>query len=93
MIDTPFPCSACGECCRHVNKSELTIFLDRGDGVCTHFNEAEKLCSIYETRPLVCRVDAYYKKNLSHLYVWEDFIKVNLKICEKLQASSNLRDK
>lgn len=28
---TPFPCNSCGKCCRRVNLSEQTRFLDRGD--------------------------------------------------------------
>jgi Fe-S-cluster containining protein len=31
-----FPCTKCGACCRHVNLSPLTAYLDRGDGIATH---------------------------------------------------------
>ncbi|MFN3430435.1 MAG: YkgJ family cysteine cluster protein, partial [Candidatus Sericytochromatia bacterium] len=53
-----FRCTQCGECCRRVSASEVTRPLDRGDGVCRHFDEATNGCAIYETRPLTCRVDA-----------------------------------
>ena len=66
--NTPFPCDACGKCCRHVNLSEQTSYLDRGYGICHYFNESTNLCSIYETRPLVCRVEDYYKIYLTHIY-------------------------
>lgn len=83
-ITKPFPCTACGKCCRNVGQSEQTAFLDRGDGVCYHFNEQTNLCSIYENRPLVCRVEEYYKTYLSDIYEWDEFVKINLEICEKL---------
>ena len=28
--NTPFPCNACGKCCRHVNLSEQTAYLVEG---------------------------------------------------------------
>ena len=50
-------CNKCGACCR------LAGFIikewDRGDGACKMLNE-DNTCSIYETRPHICRV----KKNL-----------------------------
>ncbi|PJG83341.1 YkgJ family cysteine cluster protein [Caviibacterium pharyngocola] len=79
-----FPCTACGKCCQRVNNSEQTAFLDRGDGVCKHFDMETKLCSIYETRPLVCRVEDYYKAHLAHLYSWDDFVEMNIQICNRL---------
>lgn len=81
---TPFPCDACGKCCRRVNLSEQTIYLDRGDGVCRYLNEDTNLCLIYESRPLICRVEDYYKTHLSHIYEWDEFVKLNLEICQKL---------
>lgn len=60
-----FPCKACGECCRHVDGH---VSLDRGDGVCRHFDEQTLLCSVYESRPLACNVDkvytTYFKQSL-----------------------------
>lgn len=82
---TSFPCNACGECCRRVDKSEYTRFLDRGDGTCRHFNEDSKLCQIYHSRPLVCRVEDYYRKHLREKYEWQDFIQINIAICKSLQ--------
>lgn len=79
-----FPCTACGKCCRNVHLSKQTSYLSRGDGVCIHFNEHTNLCNIYQTRPLVCRVEEYYKAYLSHIYEWDEFVKLNIAICEKL---------
>lgn len=79
-----FPCNNCGKCCRKVNMSEETIYLDRGDGICKNFDEKTNLCLIYRQRPLICRVEDYYKKNLSKNIEWNEFVKINIKICEQL---------
>lgn len=81
---SPFPCTACGKCCRNVHLSEQTAYLSRGDGVCQYFDEQTNLCTIYESRPLVCRVEDYYKTYLSHIYTWDEFVKMNVEICNKL---------
>ena len=82
---SPFPCSACGQCCRRVNLSEQTVFLDRGDGICQYLDEKTNLCTIYENRTEVCRVEDYYKKYLIHDISWEKFVQMNLEFCEKWQ--------
>ncbi|WP_367179482.1 YkgJ family cysteine cluster protein [uncultured Oceanisphaera sp.] len=58
-----FPCYQCGKCCSNVHLSELTRYLDRGDGVCRHLDKVTKLCSIYNERPEICRVKVQYDKN------------------------------
>ncbi|EKX95291.1 YkgJ family cysteine cluster protein [Aggregatibacter actinomycetemcomitans] len=79
-----FPCTACGKCCRNVHLSDQTAYLNRGDGICQHFDTEKNLCKIYENRPLICRVEDYYKAHLSHIYEWDEFVKLNLEICQKL---------
>lgn len=81
---SPFPCNSCGKCCRRVNLSELTVYLDRRDGVCHNFDESSNLCNIYNDRPLVCKVEDYYTTYLTEQISWDDFVKLNLEICEKL---------
>lgn len=54
-----FKCSKCGECCRHIGGVHPMSGLDRGDGVCKHLTD-EGLCEVYESRPLICRVDDSY---------------------------------
>lgn len=82
-----FPCTACGQCCKNVHRSEETKFLDRGDGVCRNLNESTLLCTIYEDRPLVCRVEDYYKANLIDVYEWDEFVELNLQICNELNKN------
>lgn len=79
-----FPCTQCGACCRHVNLSTLTAYLDRGDGICYHHDTYTHLCKIYENRPEVCRVDTYYENNLKENLSWDQFVELNLIACKQL---------
>lgn len=86
-VDIEFPCTACGQCCRLVYLNEQTAYLNRGDGVCRHFDEQHNLCSIYENRPLVCNIKQYYRTHLSDDVTWNDFVKINWEICEQLSMN------
>ncbi len=78
-----FVCDKCGECCRHLDLSPLYRALDRGDGVCK-FLEGD-LCGIYESRPLLCRVDesfdAFYRGIMSR----EEYDRLNGEACSKMK--------
>lgn len=81
----PFPCIACGQCCRNVHLSPLTNYLSRGDGVCQYLDEDSNLCSIYEERPIFCNITNFFKIYLSDKILWTDFVEQNLVICRTLQ--------
>ena len=83
-----FPCTACGQCCRHVNRSSQTAYLSRGDGICVYLDEKANLCSIYEHRPLICQVEKYYQTYLQKEISWEAFVNINLELCQKMQKNS-----
>lgn len=55
-----FKCDECGECCRNLDKSPLYAELHNGDGICKYLKDNR--CSIYENRPLLCRVDECYEE-------------------------------
>jgi Fe-S-cluster containining protein len=78
-----FVCNQCGCCCRHLNRSEIYNDLNRGDGVCIYLQG--NLCSIYETRPLKCRVDACYDHFFFDKMSREQFYKINKQACALLQ--------
>lgn len=80
-----FPCSQCGLCCENVHLAYETQYLDRGDGICKHYDEVTKHCFIYEQRPEICRVDLQYQLNYSSLFTWDEFVQVNLEACHYLQ--------
>ena len=70
-----------------INKSELHVNLDRGDGVCKYFDYDAKLCTIYDNRPIKCNVDKlydlYFKKKMSR----EEYYKLNHEECMKLRRN------
>lgn len=80
----PFPCTSCGKCCENVHLSSLTIHLDQGDGSCRHLDASTKLCTIYDDRPDICRVDLQYRESYQQIYSWNEFVALNLKSCEIL---------
>lgn len=78
-----FPCTKCGACCRHLDKSDLYKELDRGDGVCKYLKG--NLCSIYEIRPNLCRVDKCYELYFASHMTRDEFYRTNLAVCRKLR--------
>ena len=93
-----FLCSGCGACCRKVgviNKAKLPFpnLPDRGDGVCANLNK-DNSCSVYENRPLICKVKDLGKHlkqdvdgNLKQWYV------SNTLSCHKLINEAGLNSK
>ena len=74
-----FKCSKCGKCCRNLHLNSLYKDLDRGDGVCKFLQG--NLCSIYDSRPLKCRIDLAYDMYFYTLYTREEYYELNKKIC------------
>ena len=44
------------------------------------------LCSIYETRPLICRVDEMYETYYKEVMALEEFYALNYKACDVLKS-------
>lgn len=80
-----FDCDCCGCCCRNLKKSELYADLDRGDGTCIYLKD--NLCSIYNTRPLLCRIDECYEKFFYSVMSREEYYLLNKQECEKLKKT------
>lgn len=78
-----FNCDKCGICCEHIDGVDLYAQLDRGDGVCKYLKD--NLCSIYDTRPLLCRVDESWEKIFFAQMSKEDFYELNYKACKALK--------
>lgn len=78
-----FICSKCGECCKNLNKSPIYNELHDGDGICRYL--INNLCSIYENRPLLCRIDESYevlfKDKMSKIRYYE----LNYEYCYKIK--------
>lgn len=81
-----FKCDKCGLCCKSLKMmGELYSDLDDGSGCCKFFNQENNLCSIYENRPLKCRVEEGYKVYFSHI-PYETYLKQTQEGCKKLKA-------
>ena len=78
-----FLCDKCGLCCRNLNLSEIYADLDRGDGTCKYLQG--NLCSIYEKRPLKCRVDERYHVYFQSIMTREEYEKLNRDMCNLLK--------
>lgn len=78
-----FVCDKCGACCRHLDMSPLYNELNRGDGVCKFLRE--NLCSIYENRPLLCRVDESYDAFFLETMSKDEYNRLNYEACDKLK--------
>ena len=84
-----FECDKCGLCCQQLSKSELYSSLDRGDGVCRHFDETTKLCKIYANRPIICNVDEIYDRFLNKKISRKAFHDLNYAVCRQLKKVGN----
>ena len=78
-----FQCDKCGACCRNLNKSPIYNELHSGDGICKYLKD--NLCSIYENRPLLCRVDECYEIIFKEKLSYENYIQLNYEYCNMLK--------
>ncbi len=85
-----FPCTRCGECCRHIDRHELTAHLDRGDGACRHFDEVTLGCGIYADRPFYCDIGRTHALLFAPDVSLLDFYRANASACDALQAEAGL---
>lgn len=57
-----FQCDGCGACCLQLPLfGDIYAELDDGNGVCRHYDQETRRCTIYAQRPLQCRVDDGYR--------------------------------
>lgn len=80
-----FFCDKCGLCCRHIDKVPQLACFDLGNGVCKYLRN--NLCSIYDNRPEICRVDDMYEKFFKNYMTLENFYKLNEQGCEELKKN------
>jgi Fe-S-cluster containining protein len=83
-----FECNNCGACCRMpaVRAYGLPV---RDDGSCMHL--VDNKCSIYNDRPLVCRIDDGWKEFFSKSMTLEQWYAWNKEWCVKLQEQERVR--
>jgi len=74
-----FKCDKCGECCRNLDKSSVYAELHNGDGICKYLYG--NLCSIYSTRPILCRVDESYELYFKNIMTRDKYEELNHEVC------------
>ena len=95
-----FPCSQCGSCCRTIGSAiELAKQLPPDNDITDAFRNfphavnpdgsCSKLvlnkCSIYDTRPDICRVDKVYEKYYAKTHTKHQAYELNKKMCKVAQ--------
>lgn len=85
-----FPCTSCGACCASI---EGIDFLEEFniEGQCSMLKENK--CTIYESRPLLCRIDESYEQIFSTLMTKEEFYMQNAIACNTLQEKLGIENK
>lgn len=78
-----FICDKCGLCCKHLPNIDLVHSIRKDDGQCIFLSE-EGLCTIYNQRPVFCRVDEGYNL-LQDRFSLQEYYEINYKICQKLK--------
>lgn len=86
-----FECDKCGLCCTGLDKHENMKEFHGGDGVCFHLNTETMLCDIYESRPLICRVDDFYDAYLKGKMSREEYYRLNYEACKKKKRDAETR--
>ena len=75
-----FACTRCGLCCHHAGDvSDFPEPVD-ADGVCARYDRTARLCTIYEHRPLVCRVADLRPEGVTEV----DWFAANEAACRRL---------
>ena len=69
-----------------VGQSALGKMLVGADGICKYLNQENNLCTIYDHRPSICRVDEYYEKHCSREMPRDAFYRENERCCEILRS-------
>lgn len=91
-----FPCSKCGLCCKNIKATTETLkdtelkfpYKVNEDGSCEKL--VDGMCSVYEERPLVCRVEELGKFLKIEPGEWLD---LNIKACNELMDRNNIDEK
>ena len=54
--------------------------------------DSNNMCSIYDSRPSICRVDIMFEKVYFKHYSKEEFYRLNVEACRALQEKELVRD-
>ena len=88
-----FPCISCGACCRRIHELSPEVLrlwgLDIDEkGACV-FLDGNK-CSIYETRPAICRIDSMLEV---YGYDRDEYYRWTAEVCNEMLAAEGSTEK
>ena len=83
-----YPCKKCGQCCKSLHRSDVYRNLHQGDGRCLHLDEKAGLCSIYENRPVLCRIGQVYHDYFRHKFSMDEYYRLNMAACEEIRSTA-----
>jgi uncharacterized protein len=86
MINS-FPCTQCGACCSSISNVDFLSDYNL-DGVCMKLQNNR--CSIYESRPLLCRIDDAFDEIFSAYMTKEQYYLTNAIACNELQEKKKI---
>lgn len=84
-----FPCTSCGECCRHISHIPDLKSFDNGEGVCIHLL-ADNRCSVYSQRPDICNINKMYLIDYAKKIDQDEFLRLNAIACNEMQSLANI---
>lgn len=88
MVFLIFQCEQCGECCRNIGVLNFMPELDDGKGTCKYLDGNR--CSIYQNRPILCRVDECYDRYYRDICSQDEFYQMNYQVCKMLKSKKGL---
>ena len=77
-----FPCTQCGACCKSIEGIDFLANYNE-NGRCNKL--VDNRCSIYDDRPLLCRIDEAYEQIFSPYITKQAFYEQNALACNQLQ--------
>ncbi|MBQ6972048.1 MAG: hypothetical protein IJP86_06795 [Synergistaceae bacterium] len=80
-----FNCDCCGLCCRHISGIKMLEAFDDRTGTCIYLDRDNDLCTIYDSRPVICNIDAMYDIFFSRKMTREEFYAMNRESCMRLK--------
>lgn len=85
-----FQCQKCGTCCTLFHLFPENNFwrgeLDSGDGTCRYFDRSSRLCTIYDSRPVICNNIRYYNEYLKDFMTRGEFDALLNEDCRKIRS-------
>lgn len=85
-----FPCTSCGACCSSIEGIDFLADYNN-NGKCDMLKNNR--CTIYDSRPLLCRIDEAYDQLFSDFMTKKEFYFENARACNQLQEKLNIDEK